>query len=212
MKKKLKITKVNPVVAISTVVIIAAIITILLMQDGKNISPAEVLALATAIIGVISLGNEMRRGKNLAEAEFLVNLNSTFADNDDYRKAYCMFDSYDFKSKPDLDLTNSVISNYLTFFETFYLLIKRNIIEIDMIDDLFGYRFFIAVHNPYVQKVKLLKSPCNFKNIYRLEKLWQEYRLSKGLEIFGYDCRLEIRYEEIYGNIEDYRNLLNDKG
>ena len=63
-----------------------------------------------------------------------------------------------------------------TLFETFYILLKRKVIDIKLLDDLFAYRFFLAVHNPYIQRKKLAISPKNFKNIFRLERIWLNYR------------------------------------
>lgn len=111
-------------------------------------------------------------------------LNSTFVSNEDYKRAYTLFENYDFENLPDIDLENIHLSNYLTFFEVFQLLIERGTLSIDMLNDLFGYRFFIAVHNPYVQRKKLVNAPENFKNLYKLEKAWVEYRKKRGLPIF----------------------------
>ena len=126
-----------------------------------------------------------------------------FTTNDQYRKAYTYFEEYDFENKPNIEcLTNAEISNYLTFFETFYLLIVRNIIDISMIDDLFGYRFFLAVHNPCVQARKLVKSPENFPNIYKLEKLWLNYRKKHKLPIYHEERSLENCVpQEIYERV-----------
>ena len=100
------------------------------------------------------------------------------------------------------------ISNYLTFFESIYLLIEQKTIDISKLDNLFGYRFFLAVHNEMVQKKKLVGQPGNFKNIYKLEKLWMEYRLKNGgpESIVGYENRLEVVCER-NGKAEEYKRL-----
>ncbi len=209
MFKKIKKRKPNYVIILSALIVLVSVISILLFTETNELKTSEILAIATAIIGVISLGNEMRRGKNLAEAEFLVNLNNIFTSNDDYKEAYIALDSYDFQTKPDLTLTNSTISNYLTFFETFYLLIKRKVITISMVDDLFSYRFFIAVHNPHIQKVKIFKSPENFKNIFCLEKMWMEYRIENKLSLFKPEYSFKIVFDD-YKCEGEYSNYLHD--
>ena len=83
----------------------------------------------------------------------------------------------------EVKLKTIEISNYLTFFETMYLLLQERVIEIETLDDLFAYRFFIAVHNETIQKEKIIKTPYNFRNIFLLEKEWMEYRKRKGLKI-----------------------------
>ena len=99
-------------------------------------------------------------------------------------------------------MDNIYISNYLTFFEIFQLLIDRGTLSIEMLNDLFGYRFFIAVHNPYVKKKKLVKSPENFVNLYLLEREWMQYRKKKGLPVFHEEYSLEkVCGPKVYENV-----------
>ncbi len=192
---KIKIKKPNYVILLSVLIIIIAIVTAVVLKD-KSIDISQILTIATALVGVVSLSYEMSRTKNIAEAEFLVGLNTNFVNNPDYRDTYDLLENYDFENLPDIDLPNSKISNYLTFFETFQLLIERGVLKIEMVDDLFGYRFFLAVHNPYIQRVKLVKSPRNFKNIYKLEKKWTEYRTQIGKVCFHEEYALEKQVDE----------------
>ena len=159
----------------------------------------QVISLITAVLGVIMLGLEMYQSRKITEADFLAELNEAFVTNEDYKKAYTLFESYDFENLPDIDLDNIHISNYLTFFEIFQLLIDRGTLTIDMLNNLFGYRFFIAVHNPYVQKKKLVKSPENFVNLYKLESEWMKYRKKLGQPVFHEEYSLEkVVDKEIY--------------
>jgi hypothetical protein len=190
--RRIKLRK-KPNLGIILFIILAAMTLVIFFIDSEGkVKLTEIFALSTAVSGIISFLIEMIRGKKLAEAEFIVNLNQIFTSNEQYRNAYTWFENYDFESNPDLDcLSNADISNYLTFFETFYLLIERNIIDIAMIDNLFGYRFFLAVHNPCVQERKLVRAPDNFHNIYKLEKKWIEYRRSMSMPIYHEELCLE---------------------
>ena len=162
----------------------------------------QVASLVAAVLGVVLLALEIYQSRKITEAEFLSNLNSAFVTNEDYKRAYTLFETYDFDTLPDLDMDNIHISNYLTFFEIFQLLIDRGTLSIEMLNDLFGYRFFIAVHNPYVQKKKLVKSPENFVNLYLLERDWMEYRRKKGLPIFHEEYSLEkVCDPKVYENV-----------
>ncbi|MDD4000665.1 MAG: hypothetical protein PHX62_07210 [Bacilli bacterium] len=198
--RKIKVQK-KPNFGIVIFIVLAAVTLVIFFLDGESkIKLTEIFALATAVAGIISFLIEMIRGKKLAEAEFIVNLNQIFTSNQDYLKAYTCFEEYDYENNPNIEcLTNAIISNYLTFFETFYLLIQRNIVDIAMIDNLFGYRFFLAVHNPCVQARKLIKSPDNFHNIYKLEKIWIEYRKALGMPIFHEERSLKnLVPEDLY--------------
>lgn len=184
------------------------VIAIVIMIIGKlnNMDMVQLFSGIVAAISLVLLGVELFQSRKVSEGEFLANLNQMFVENDDYKHAYTLFEKYDFENCPDLELDNIHISNYLTFFEVFQLLIDRNTLTIDMFDDLFGYRFFIAVHNPYVQKQKLVKSPNNFRNLYRLEKEWRKYREKKESDIFHDEYSLDKRVDA-----ETYKKLISKK-
>jgi len=211
MKNKSIIKKPNTVILLSITIIVFSIFAIVLLEIGNEIKASEILAIATAIIGIVTLGHEMRRGKNLSEAEFIVTLNQVYTENQHFKKAYNLFDNYDFENCPDLTLTTSDISNYLTFFETFHLLGSRGVLEVKMIDNLFGHRFFIAIHNPYVQKVKLIKEPENFVNLFKLERKWMDYRVANNKNVFGANYSLEKQYMRRYGNLDGYWKIIDQK-
>lgn len=184
------------------------VIAVAVMVFGK-FSGLDTLQLFSGIIAAMSvvlLGIELFQTRKVSEGEFLANLNQMFVENESYRKAYTLFENYDFENCPDLELENVEISNYLTFFEVFQLLIDRDTLTIDMFDDLFGYRFFIAVHNPYVQKQKLVKLPNNFRNLYRLEWDWRKYREKKGTAVFHDEYSLDKQL-----NNETYKAVVQKK-
>ena len=181
------------IIAIVLVVLIVSISATLrkyffVSADGVSlwITLLEVIGvLGTIIIAVMQL----RDSKEISRASFIVELNRTFVENEDYTKIYnalqncldkrCANSPCDEKHC-DLHFEKSLISNYLTFFETIYILYKKEVISFDIIDDLFAYRFFLAVHSRLIQQEKLIPQPDNFKNIFLLEKEWLEYRASKG--------------------------------
>ena len=178
-----------------------------ILSVNKGIDVVQVISLLAAILGVVLLAAEIYQSRKITEAGFLADLNASFVTNDDYKKSYTLFENYDFENLPDLEMDNIHISNYLTFFEIFQLLIDRGTLTIDMLNDLFGYRFFIAVHNPYVQRKKLVKSPKNFVNLYLLERDWIKYRKNKGLPIFHEEYSLENVVDK-----EVYERIIKKKG
>ncbi len=161
--------------------------------------------LGTIIIAIMQL----RDSKEISRASFIVELNRTFVENSDYTLIYnalqncldkkCSNTACDEKHC-ELHFEKSLISNYLTFFETVYILYKKEVITFDIIDDLFAYRFFLAVHSRLIQQEKLIPQPENFKNIFLLEKDWLEYRISKG----------KMTAEELDSACETYRKVIAD--
>lgn len=188
------------------VIILTLCIATLAISYSNQSNMIQYASLLSAVLGVVLLAAEIYQSRKITEADFIADLNSAFVTNEDYKHAYTLFEEYDFENMPDLELKNIYISNYLTFFETFQLLIDRGTLTIDMLDDLFGYRFFIAMHNPYVQKQKLVKSPENFRNLYKLEREWTKYRKEQNRPIFHEEYSLEnIVSPDIYNKMISYK-------
>lgn len=166
--------------AFKNIIIIVILVSVILIA----VIFEDYLSIVLALFSVLLVAIELYQSRKISEANFLAELNTSFVTNNDYKKAYTLLDEYDFAKQDEIDLKRIEISNYLTFFEVFQLLLNKNTVTIDMLDDLFGYRFFIAVHNPYIQKEKLIKSPDNFRNLYLLEKKWMEYRKKRNIPIF----------------------------
>lgn len=143
--------------------------------------------LISVIFGVYQLSDS----KEIARATFISDLNKSFVENENFKRIYDILqddlDNTDNPSVSTIDFNSdeesikkSSISNYLTFFESIYLLQQKGVITIDIIDDLFAYRFFLAVHSQLFQEKKLLTQPENFLNIFKLERLWLDYRVKIG--------------------------------
>lgn len=161
----------------------------------------SVSSLVVGAVGVILVYRELEMTNNIAEAEFISNINTTFVSNDDYKRVYNLLDYYQITldeyphsvklleiSTEIENLDNSYISNYLTFFEVLNVLRKKNVLSIETIDNLFAYRFFIASRNPIIYKKKIKKG--NFGNIRELHDIWVIYRKNKGEKIYGEECHV----------------------
>jgi len=165
------------------------------------------ISLVISVVSACFVVIELQESKGFQEAEFIVNLNQAFVNNDHYAETYSKLENV---KKEDVQFSNVEISNYLTFFETTFLLLEKKVITIETMDDLFGYRFFLAVHNTEVQRLKLVKSPYNFRNIYHLEKIWMDYRKKKGLTIYGMDNTIEKACER-NGISKEYQEIMRTK-
>ena len=181
------------VIAVVLVVLIISISTALrnyFFESADGVSLWITLLEVIGVLGTIIIAiMQLRDSKEISRASFIVELNRTFVENEDYTKIYNALQNCLDKKCPnspcdethcDLHFEKSLISNYLTFFETIYILYKKEVITFDIIDDLFAYRFFLAVHSRLIQQEKLIPQPENFKNIFMLEKEWLEYRIKKG--------------------------------
>ena len=185
----------------NSVRILIVIITVALMITGFSfirslLSLSDESLVSIAVSGVESVGllvslliavRQLNDSKEIARASFIVELNRTFTESKGNVELYtALQDCRDGKcpyaaqcageNSCQLSFPKVMVSNYLTFFETIYLLEKSGAISFEMIDDLFAYRFFLAAHSRFVQQEKLAPQPENFKNIFCLEYEWMQYR------------------------------------
>lgn len=122
-------------------------------------------------VGALVILYEVRLTKRIAQAEFIRDLNDGFTTNANidalWRKLLL--------GEEVVAGDRHLMSTYLTFFETVYLLLKRQVIDFALIDDLFRNRFFKAVGDPGVQKHALIRDGSSFLNIHALIRDWHEY-------------------------------------
>lgn len=85
------------------------------------------------------------------------------------------------------------IVNYLVYLESFATLITQKRVRIKDIDDLFGYRFFIAVNNPIIQQNELLYDDNTkyYQGIIKAYKIWTKYYKNHRKNFFIKDTIIE---------------------
>ena len=175
--------------------------------------------LVSLIIAIRQLGDS----KEIARAQFLTELNKSFVENPEYSELYnalqdCVDGKCQYKADCEaqgkclLSIRKGTVSNYLTFFETINLLLEDGVLTLEVIDNLFAYRFFLAVHSKFVQESKIIPQPENFVNIFRLEYKWLRYRERIGKipkEGSVYGTRLleslvdEQTYSQLIGDVKN---------
>ena len=174
--------------ALILVLVVAPIVVFHLWTKTKGIDllvalPIELqyAEIAGILVTIIFSIQEFKGSKEIARGDFIMELNKSYVENPKYMEIYTILqDKLDGKGDKTNQITKAEISNYLTFFETIYLLEKNGVIDFKIIDDLFAYRFFLAVHSGVFQREKLGAQPKNFKNIFKLEREWMDYRASIG--------------------------------
>lgn len=143
----------------------------------------------TALIAAVTFWMQLRRSENLNEANFIMNLNNQFIGNKEltaveHKLEQFFNESYD--KTPDEILSLSLglnisdrshddcqrLINYLVHMESLAAVVQRGVMHLGVIDDLFAYRFFIAVNNPVVQKYELLPYANYYQGCFRLANIW----------------------------------------
>ena len=177
----------------------------------------------TTLIAAVVLWLQMKRGERLNESNFIMNLNNQFVSNKDmthveHELEQC-YNQYETLLKEDGDVSRDDLRrlrlglsqsrtsedcqkliNYLVYLEALSALVHRKIIHLDVIDNLFSYRFFIAVNNPIVQQDELFPYADYYQGIFNLSKLWTEDHNKRGISIPMDQYNLCKQYEEYLKN------------
>ncbi|HBP26311.1 MAG TPA: hypothetical protein DD618_05100 [Acholeplasmatales bacterium] len=160
-------------------VVIAALVSGVAVLISKDEYVAQAVTTATAVIGAFAIWFQMQKNKKLNEGEFIVNLNKQFIENKHIYDLFLKLEKYERKGNEENEFTDDDIANiaaYMTFFEVIYSLIERKIIKLWMIDDLFSYQFFLLLNNKHIQNLELIPCDTYYANVFRLYKIWKDYR------------------------------------
>ena len=195
-------------------------------NPGAFADPNEMVVIFAAIqafaliLSAIFIISQLHGTKNVARANFISSLNKSYVENKTFVDLYdklhkCQADdcrkcgSVEFNIKDrsthcklEAEIPISTITNYLTFFETIYLLKKDNVISFKYFDNLFAYRFFFAVHSKLFQQTKLFDRKVDYKEIFCLEYEWLKYR-----ESIGKSNEMYISSKKDYVSLEEYLPL-----
>lgn len=111
---------------------------------------------------------------------FLLELAHEFNNSASCMRLYTYLDCYDrnrgIKNLPDYDgVIPTDYATYLNFFETLYLILITDTLDISLVDEMYRFRFFAACNNPIIQKSELLALGYQYPNIMELYDYWSEY-------------------------------------
>lgn len=164
----------------------------------------EMMTVLISVVAAIAVFYQTKKSTDTARAEFVLNLQQDFTDSEKFSELFEMC-WLNYNEEVDneqlleyLNRNKENLLNYLTFFESVYLMKKQGVITIELLDELFGRRFFIVVNNLTVQEFDLAKNSNYYSNIFYLYKDWSEYRI-KSLKKSELECgkkKLLIDFEE----------------
>ena len=167
----------------SIILIILCLISIYCFNPGAE-AAVGIFSLAATLIGTIFIAVELKNGQDVTCSEMLINLNNYFHDSDRLMKVYQVLEDCeiegDYSDERWKDVSSVEVAQYCTFFENLYMLHRHHIANIDDLDDLFGYRFFLFMNNPYIQEHYLLPTSSSYVQIFELYKIWSQHRKSES--------------------------------
>lgn len=145
-----------------------------------------IFSLAATLLGTIFIAVELKNSQEVTCSDMLIDLNNYFHDSDRLMKVYEVLETCQIEGTDNDELWKDVkcteVAQYCTFFENLYLLQHHHIADIADLDDLFGYRFFLFMNNPYIQEKYILPTSSSYVQIFNLYKVWIQHRESQNVE------------------------------
>lgn len=192
------------------VILLAVYVACALTWDYDMVS--TIVATAIAAMGIFGVWFQLRKEATIKEAEFLMNFNFAFITNEKFVGIEHLLEKA-FQAKKPLVLPEEKrqdLIDYLVYLESLAPLVLNKMVRLNVIDDLFGYRYFIAVNNPGVQEMELCKPEYApfYRGCYRLYDKWKTYRLKNGLDIPLEETQLDQSpmYETIMAKIKQQKH------
>lgn len=162
------------------ILLVVCIVLVSFFKTGEE-ATVGIFSLAITLLGTLFIAVELKNGQDVTCSDMLINLNNYFHDSDRLMNVYEALEKDIYSEEKCRDkiwenVRGVEIAQYCTFFENLYLLYRHHIAEIEDLDDLFGYRFFIFLHNPYIQENYILPTSSSYIQIFKLYEAWIKHR------------------------------------
>ena len=115
------------------------------------------------------------------ECNFILEYNRSFIENGSLSEIEAYMEArltgnYNGSIK-NLSLKRQELVNYLVYLEGFSSCVLNRVLQKERIDDLFAYRYFLAMNHPEVQEKELRPFAAYYKGCFRLYDEWMTYRI-----------------------------------
>lgn len=196
--------------SISVIIVLLRVllIDILHMSDAAATTLMDIGQVVAGAVGAIMIIVQLARESDvrkeqasIQEAQFLMDYNQAFIQdanmtNVEYQLETSMKSGY--KEEIITDENKQLFINYLVYLEGLAPLILNNVLQLDHIDNLMAYRFFLAINNKEVQEKELMIFPDFYRGCFKLYGVWKKYRKERGYMILQEKQSLDrwLEYEQ----------------
>lgn len=180
-------------------------------NDWLKNSIGSLIEIAAALLGFLAVAWTLYKEKKIKKIEFVSTYNFNFLTNDEFIAVERKLESFYQKVKNEnaeniteidkvknalfnevsnnecenygINKNHQKVINYLVYLESFTPLIQREHVKLRDIDDLFGYRYFIAMNNPAIQRTELFPEAVYYQSCISIYGQWKKYRQDNHLPI-----------------------------
>ena len=159
------------------------------------------VAAAALVFYPLQLGNQVEdHQNNIEEARFILQYNQAFIQDPNMSHVEQLLEQSMLQKTDEPIITDEnrqLFINYLVYLESLAPLILRGVLQLEHVDDLFAYRYFLAVNHPQVQRDQLFVFPDYYRGCFKLYEMWKSYRLTRGEPILQRATALDtwLHYE-----------------
>lgn len=164
------------------IVLIGIVVIFLLEESGKFI---RLFATLSTVVGVFSVYIQIRKSKLVGQAAFTIEISKYL---------------YELPELPDFihrlgrssDVMNveykvseeerTILIRYLNYIKTIAALVKEKAVDIETLNKVFAYEFFIIINNKSVQEMELIPFSHCYHDIFYLYNEWTTYLNKHGFE------------------------------
>ena len=184
------------IIVIAVGVIFIGCYIALFVEQGRS-SISELVTTITAIIGVFAIWFQLKKERDLNEAQFIMDYNNSFITNSELVAIESRLEAFRKTGELIIDDSNrQAFINYLVYNEALAALVFRKVLTLDVIDDLFSYRFFLAMNNPVLQKEEIIPEAEYYKGSIKLYKKWIAYKKKNRLPVVLEEYRLDRKWAD----------------
>lgn len=186
MKRKTSI-----ITIISAVLLICALFSTIFLDNNLANRLSTVISIITALAGTVALLFQFKRDKDINQASFILEFGKYFNEIDgcnDLMQKLELYKHGDKSAVTEKDYDNIV--KYLQWCEMMAVMVKKRVLDLNTIDNLYSYNFFLIVNNDYVQRRELVPEKEYYRGIFELYMIWSKYKKEKR----NYDDRNKFGY------------------
>lgn len=176
--------------------LVIALCSTLFLDDVWGGRISEIITIATALIGAVALFFQFKRDKDINQASFIIEYGKTFTETPGCHDVMMKLDKYRLgetdifeKSKTKDDDYAGIVA-YLEWCESLSVLIQKGVMDLETVDNLYSYRFFLIVNNKYVQEKELIPEREFYKGVFALHKIWADFKRKTNQEIMLFESDL----------------------
>lgn len=185
------------IVILFVALLISNISSFLMWRIGLTEDKTSVIAgMLSGVLAAVAAGlvlfqlreneKEQIRQNDIAEATFIMQHNQSFIQDKNMCDVQHLLEEqahYGRKEEIINDENRQHFVNYLVHLEGLAPLIIEGLLNLEHIDDLLSYRFYLAVNNKELQEKELKPFADYYRGCFKIYKIWTEYRKNKGYSI-----------------------------